>query len=126
MGSVKVVPVRTPDVGVIELAGEHDDRTAPEIATTIADVLAAGKNVVIDLSDTCVLEPTALAALLEARRAAHSAERGFVVQWESGSQVHALFERIDDAADLRRAYSRREAVAMARVDGARLGGAPAR
>jgi hypothetical protein len=40
--------------------------------------------------------------------------------------MHALFERIDDAADLRRAYSRREAVAMARVDGARLGGAPAR
>jgi anti-anti-sigma regulatory factor len=126
MGSVKVVPVRTPDVGVIELAGEHDDRTAPEIATTIADVLAAGKHVVIDLSDTRVLEPTALAALLEARRAAHSAERGFVVQWGTGSQMHALFERIDDAADLRRAYSRREAVAMARVDGARLGGAPAR
>jgi anti-anti-sigma regulatory factor len=121
MGSVKVVPVRTPDVGVIELAGEHHDRTAPEIATTIADVLAAGKHVVIDLSDTRVL-----AALLEARRAAHSAERGFVVQWGTGSQMHALFERIDDAADLRRAYSRREAVAMARVDGARLGGAPAR
>jgi anti-sigma B factor antagonist len=75
--------VRTEPVGdhaeVVVLSGEHDLGTVPSVRDALAAAGSAGRAVVIDLCSATFVDSSILGAILEARRGAQEAGRGFAV-----------------------------------------------
>lgn len=84
----------TPDVAVVLLRGEHDQYTSRAVSQTLADELAAGRDVVVDLSETTFLDSTSAGALLVADQRATAAGRKLVVAItaETSTAVVRLFD----------------------------------
>jgi anti-anti-sigma factor len=89
-----VVTRDRPGVTVLGLRGEHDQYSAPQLSKAIADELAAGKAVVVDLGDATFVDSTSAGALLVGNQRAVAADRRFVVLLppETGIAVKRLFE----------------------------------
>ncbi|MGH2994227.1 MAG: STAS domain-containing protein [Solirubrobacterales bacterium] len=73
-------------VTVITFSGEHDLNTAPELREQLATAIRDGGAVVVDLSGAAFIDSSILGALLDARREAFGAGRGFTVALSGGAQ----------------------------------------
>jgi anti-anti-sigma factor len=89
-----VVTHDPPGVAVVSLAGEHDQYTAPKLSATLADLLAEGSRIVVDLRRAEFLDSTTAGALLVAdQRATAGGSRLVVVLTDdSPGPVRRLFE----------------------------------
>jgi anti-anti-sigma factor len=89
-----VVSHDRPGVVVVALGGEQDYYTAPKLSATLADLLAEGMSVVVDLQRAEFLDSTTAGALLVAdQRAKSTGVRCVIVLTEeSASPVLRLFE----------------------------------
>jgi hypothetical protein len=108
------VSVSSKNVRVVELRDEFVDGDA---ALLVHEASIAFDHMVVDVTMTNVIDEPVIAALLVVGRAARDADSGFVVQCATGSEVHEQFRPGAGGASLRRAFSRAEAVALARVEG---------
>jgi anti-sigma B factor antagonist len=77
-GDVRTEPVGE-GVDVVVLTGEHDLGTVPVVREALDASAAAGKAILIDLCDATFVDSSILGAVLESRRSALSAGRGFAV-----------------------------------------------
>lgn len=71
---------------MITLSGEHDLNTAPEFREQLTTAIRDPGPVVIDLSGAAFIDSSILGALLDARREAFDAGRGFAVALSGGAQ----------------------------------------
>lgn len=108
------------DVMVVVVRGEHDIYTAPTLRERLDDALQRGGGIVVDLTGATFVDSSVLGALLDARRRAHEAGRGFVVC--VGDQVEPGVRRILDITGLVPVLpvvtGREQAIQTARTDGA--------
>ena len=74
----------------LDLEGEFDIDTAPTILEHAKDVLAAGKNLIVNLSGATFIDSSVVQALFKADEGAKSAGRVFVLQFGT----HAAVERV--------------------------------
>jgi anti-sigma B factor antagonist len=86
------------DVMVVVVEGEHDIYTAPTLRERLDEALARGGGIVVDLAGATFVDSSVLGALLDARRRALEAERGFVVS--VGDTVEPGVQRILDITGL--------------------------
>jgi len=89
-----VIDRREPDVGVVELKGEHDEYTAPRLAREIQSLLEFGLHVVVDLRGTTFLGATNVGVVLSSYTRAEQQGRRLVVLLDdsTGPAVRRLFE----------------------------------
>ena len=66
-------------VEVVVLTGEHDLGTVPRVREALVSAAADSKSVIVDLCSATFVDSSILGALLEARRSANDADRGFAV-----------------------------------------------
>jgi hypothetical protein len=111
------VSVSSKNVRVVELRDEFVDGDAALLVHEASIAFDRGEDMVVDVTMTNVIDEPVIAALLVVGRAARDADSGFVVQCATGSEVHEQFRPGAGGASLRRAFSRAEAVALARVEG---------
>ena len=62
-------------VRVLVLRGEHDLSTAPDVRAHVEDAIAAGGDVVVDLSETGFIDSSILGVLVAGYRSLTSAQR---------------------------------------------------
>ena len=86
------------DVVVVVVEGEHDIYTAPMLRERLGEALERGDGVVIDLTGATFVDSSVLGALLDARRRALDAGKGFVVC--VGETVEPGVQRILDITGL--------------------------
>jgi anti-sigma B factor antagonist len=86
------------DVVVVVVEGEHDIYTAPTLRDRLDEALDHGGGIVVDLMGATFMDSSVLGALLDARRRALEAERGFVVC--VGDTVEPGVQRILDITGL--------------------------
>src|SRR6187455_1797819 len=67
------------DVVVVVVEGEHDIYTAPTLRERLDEALKRGHGLVIDLTGATFVDSSVLGALLDARRRALDAHKGYVV-----------------------------------------------
>jgi anti-sigma B factor antagonist len=81
-------------VAVIALSGEHDNFSSPRLAKALAAQLAAGNDVVVDLSETTFIDSTTAGTLIAAKENAESSGARLVVLLNdaAGWAVRRLFE----------------------------------
>jgi anti-sigma B factor antagonist len=107
------------DVVVVVVEGEHDIFTAPTLRERLDEAIVHGGGIVVDLTGATFVDSSVLGALLDARRRALEAGRGFVVC--VGQSVEPGVQRILDITGLvpvLPVVNRREAA----IDAARLDG----
>jgi anti-anti-sigma regulatory factor len=117
LGRLTVSDLPSKHVRVVELHDEFVDGDDAALLRGTRTGFGHNQDMVVDLTSTRVIDEQVIAALLFVQRAAHDAGRGFIVQCATGSEVHDLFQPGSPGEDLRRAFSRAEAVALARVTG---------
>jgi anti-sigma B factor antagonist len=86
------------DVVVVVVAGEHDIYTAPTLRERLDEALELGQGIVIDLTGATFVDSSVLGALLDARRRALDAGKGYVVC--VGATVEPGVQRILDITGL--------------------------
>jgi anti-sigma B factor antagonist len=86
------------DVVVVVVEGEHDIYTAPTLRERLDEALERGGGVVIDLTGATFVDSSVLGALLDARRRALDAGKGYVVC--VGETVEPGVQRILDITGL--------------------------
>ena len=73
-------------VEVVILSGEHDLGTVPQVREALGAAATDGKAIVVDLCSATFVDSSILGALLEARRTALDAGRGFAVACSGESE----------------------------------------
>jgi anti-sigma B factor antagonist len=86
------------DVVVVVVAGEHDIYTAPTLRERLDEALERAGGVVIDLTGATFVDSSVLGAMLDARRRALDAGKGYVVCL--GDTVEPGVQRILDITGL--------------------------
>jgi anti-sigma B factor antagonist len=86
------------DVVVVVVAGEHDIYTAPTLRERLDEALHRAGGVVIDLTGATFVDSSVLGAMLDARRRALDAGKGYVVC--VGDTVEPGVQRILDITGL--------------------------
>jgi anti-anti-sigma factor len=107
------------DIAVLVLHGEHDLSTAPDVRAAIDQALAAGGDVIVDLSPTEFIDSSILGVLVAGYRSAKDAPedgRRFAVVGRPDGPVTRLFELVA-ISDLIPVYPTR-AAALAAANGA--------
>ncbi len=84
-GAVNVTEVD--GIAAIELIGEHDLGTVPDVRGALADAAESNTPVLIDLCPTTFVDSSILGAILEARRDAVENARGFAVACEGAAEA---------------------------------------
>jgi anti-sigma B factor antagonist len=84
------------DIRVLVLRGEHDLSTAPDVRAHVEDAVAAGGDVIVDLSEATFIDSSILGVLVAGYRGATDAEapRRFAVVAVPGSNVTRLFDLV--------------------------------
>src|SRR4051812_18113704 len=77
-GQVTVDRVK-PDLGVVNLIGEHDLHTADDVRSRIRTLLGDGSRVTVDLSRATFVDSSILAVLVEAHERARENGAGFSI-----------------------------------------------
>jgi hypothetical protein len=117
VGRLTVSDLSSKSVRVVELHDQFVDGDAALLVHEASIAFDRGEDMVVDVTMTKVIDEPVIAALVVVRRAARDAGCGFVVQCATGSEVHEQFRPGAGGENLRRAFSRAEAVALARVEG---------
>jgi anti-anti-sigma factor len=101
-------------VSDVELTGEHDQYSAPQITKALGEELAEGRSVIVDLGGASFLDSTSAGALLVANERAARADLRLVILLapEAGWAVHRLFETARLGTILTVVASREEALAV--------------
>ena len=76
----------------VEVRGEVDLVSAPEFGEELRHQIAAGKNVVLDFSQTSFMDSSGVRALVSAIHQCEAGGRTLVVQGELPHQLRRLFE----------------------------------
>jgi anti-sigma B factor antagonist len=95
---LRIVTHERPDRSVVELLGELDMVTAPQLAETLNGLdSAASRTVVLDLRGVSFIDSTGLKAIFMARSSVHEREQEFVVT-QGSAQVQRLLSltRLDE------------------------------
>jgi anti-sigma B factor antagonist len=106
-------------VAVLVLHGEHDLSTAPDVRAAVDQALAAGGDVIIDLTRTEFIDSSILGVLVAGYRSVNEEPEGgrtFAVVAEPDGPVTRLFELVA-ISDLIHVYPTR-AAALAAANGA--------
>lgn len=110
-----------PGISVINISGEHDLSTAPDLREKLASAIAGGHSIVVDLSAAEFIDSSILSALLDARHEAHEDGLGFAVALSSGAKPVA---RVLDVTGLSSKFpvhaTRADAIAAANTDSAEV------
>jgi len=80
----------TDEIVALDLEGEFDISAAPELTAYAERVLAAGKDLIVNLSDVTFIDSSIIHALFAAEGQARKAGRTFVLQFGT----HAAVERV--------------------------------
>jgi anti-anti-sigma factor len=67
------------DVAVVDVIGEHDLTTAPELSERLAELVGEGLGIVVDLTDATFIDSSVIATVLAAKRDAGERGTGFAV-----------------------------------------------
>jgi anti-sigma B factor antagonist len=87
--------VNQDDTGVwlIELLGEHDLSTVPDLQRAFDEVFSHGTRILVDLSETTFIDSTTIDTLAQAQqRAEQHEEEKLIVAAPPGSQPAAVFD----------------------------------
>jgi anti-sigma B factor antagonist len=113
--------VRTGQIGVetigethvLVLRGEHDLSTAPEVRAHVEEGVAAGGDVIVDLTETGFIDSSILGVLVAGYRSVAAADpaRRFAVVAVPGSSVTRLFDLVSVSEVLPVYPTRAEAIA---------------
>lgn len=87
---VIIVVDATNDIVAVDLAGEFDISTAPELAEQVDRAFAAGKHLIVNVSDATFIDSSIVHELFAADAAATKIGRTFVLQFGT----HAAVERV--------------------------------
>ena len=114
--------VRTEPAGeaveLVILSGEHDLGTVPVVREALDGAAAAGKAILVDLCHATFVDSSILGALLESRRSALEAGRGFAVACTGESEpVRRVLEVTGLAEELPVHQSREAALAALNSSG---------
>ena len=123
-----LVDHREPDVGVVELKGEHDEFTAPKLAREIHSLLERGLHVVVDLRGATFLGASNVGVVLAAWTSAAKQGRRLVLLLDesTGPAVRRLFDLTRLGTIVPAYTSRAGALAAIRGSGERRSGAERR
>jgi anti-sigma B factor antagonist len=78
---------------VVELEGEHDLSTVPELEPTLEEIFATGTTIILDLSTATFIDSSVLGQILCANQRANADPHGaFVVVSPPGSASARLFD----------------------------------
>ena len=86
-------------ISVLTISGEHDLNTAPDLRRRLGELMDGGESVVVDLSPASFVDSTILGVILEGRRAAIEAGRGFAVAQGNGTEAVARVLEITGLRD---------------------------
>lgn len=100
-------------VEIVVLQGEHDLGTVPQVREALAAASAGGKSLLVDLSSATFVDSSILGALLEARRSAVEAGRGFAVACSGDAEPVRRVLEVTGLADELPVHSTREAALAA-------------
>ena len=105
-------------IRVLVLRGEHDLSTAPDVRAHVEEAVAAGGDLVVDLSETGFIDSSILGVLVAGYRSLTSAEppRRLTVVAVPGGSVTRLFDLVS-VSDVIPVYPTR-AEAVSALDGA--------
>jgi anti-sigma B factor antagonist len=88
------VDLRVPGVALVSLSGEHELYDALKLQERIRSLLASGRSIVVDLTETVFVDSTIVGVLLDAKKLA--SERGLeysvVLGETTGEPVRRMFE----------------------------------
>ena len=73
-------------VEIVELQGEHDLGTLPQVREELEAAASGADALIIDLSSATFVDSSILGAVLDARRLASEAGRGFAVACDGASE----------------------------------------
>jgi anti-sigma B factor antagonist len=102
-------------VEIVVLSGEHDLGTVPRVKESLGAAASSGKSVLIDLCSATFVDSSILGALLEARRVAMEADRGFAVACSGEAEPVRRVLEVTGLADELPVHPTREA-ALAALD----------
>ena len=87
------VDTHVPGVAFVALAGEHELYGATKLQEEVDALIAAGRSIVIDLSETVFVDSTIVGVLLKARQLAASkgVEYRIVLSEGTGEPVRRMF-----------------------------------
>ena len=74
------------NIEIVTLHGEHDLGTLPQVREAFETAAGDDKALVIDLSAATFIDSSILGAVLEARRVAGEADRGFAVTCDGAAE----------------------------------------
>jgi anti-anti-sigma factor len=81
-----------PSVAVIVLKGEHDLASVPQVREAIGSQLEAGRNVVVDVTETLFVDLAIVKTLMDAREEAQGLGRRVVIEFGTTPVVRRLLE----------------------------------
>jgi anti-sigma B factor antagonist len=102
----------TGDIVALDLEGEFDISAAPELTRQSEQVLAAGKNLIINLSDATFIDSSIVHALFAAETEARKAGRAFVLQFGTHAAVERVLEITGTDQALPNASTREAAIGL--------------
>jgi anti-anti-sigma factor len=122
----KMIRIDRVGPAVLELFGEHDVASAPELRCALAEAFEAGKGIVVDLSDVESIDPSVMRLLFDTAEALAGRGRRLVVQIQTASVVRPVLE-VTEFPKESTVSSRKDAIALASaVDLVQLWSAKAR
>jgi anti-anti-sigma factor len=108
-GSIHVA-LAADTVAALELEGEFDLATAAELTEHADRVLAQGKHLIVDFTDTTFIDSSIVHALFKVDRAVKHQGLGYVVQLATGSNIERVLELTGATKQLVIARTRPEAI----------------
>jgi anti-anti-sigma factor len=88
------VDTRVPGVALVSLSGEHELYGAEKLLQRVESVLAEGRSIIIDLTDTLFIDSSIVGVLLQAQKLATSrgVDYTVVLGGSTGEPVRRMFE----------------------------------
>ena len=108
-GSIHVA-LAADTVAALELEGEFDVTSAAELTEHADRVLAQGKHLIVDFTDTTFIDSSIVHALFRVDRAAKHHGLGYVVQLATASNIERVLEITGATKQLVIARTRPEAI----------------
>ncbi len=100
-------------IEIVVLSGEHDLGTVPLVRDAFDSVATENKALVVDLSSTTFVDSSILGAVLDARRGAAEAGRGFAVACNGAAEPVRRVLEVTGLADELPVHPTREAALAA-------------
>jgi len=104
----------TDGIVALDLEGEFDIDSAPTILEHANEVLAAGKNLIVNLSGATFIDSSVVHALFKADEGAKGAGRVFVLQFGTHAAVERVLSITGADRTLRTAKTRNAAIELIR------------